>query len=279
MGDVDFFSETSVDLHSTPEQLQRQDRLSGLRVVQVDRVSKTGVVFSTGKDAPYSYRTSLTTCHCSDFLQRQLPCRHIYRLANELGVYRSIPPKRSTDLIADFSKGYADGWAFVVRPCNFPSLDIVYSPLVVIGEDGKPLKDAKGRSIKENVLTQGEIYNFSLGQVFYSDRIAYEVQWGDALKALRCSLQIDEASPSSAEVDISFGEVPTPSKSKRHPQNGIIRRYIPDYGDVHFSLYHPSEDKSCEKKVQSFSCRQDEFLRLLMTGKFTDTKGNTHQIN
>lgn len=275
---IDFFSEESTELHNTPEQLSRQDRLWELKVVELDRERDVGIVYSGAKDSGHSYETSLTGCQCVDFHRRKLPCKHIYRLATELGVYRSVSLKRSPELIADFSKGYADGWAFVVRPCNFLALDIVYSPLVVSGEDGKPIKGSDGRSIKENVLTQGDVYNFSIGQVFYSDPIAYEAPWGDALKVLRCSLQIDEVSPSSVDVEVHFGEVPVLSSEKRLPRNGIIRRYVPDYGDVRFSLYRPNDARDCVKKVQSFSCRQNEFLRLLMTGEFTDSSGETHII-
>lgn len=275
---IDFFSEESVDLHGTPEQLQRQDRLTKLGVIQLDRAAGTGIVYSGSKDAKQSYETSLTKCQCVDFRQRRLPCKHIYRLAAKLGVYRSISLKRSTALIADFAKGYADGWAFVVRPCNFPSLDIVYSPLAVIDNDSKTIKSENGIAIKENVLTQGEVYNFSLGQIFYSDPIAYEVRWGDALKVLRCSLQIDDASPSSVDVEISFGEVPVPPSEERPPRNGIIRRFIPSYGDVRFSLYRPNKTRVRVEKKRVFTCRQDEFLRLLMTGEFTDKSGETHII-
>ena len=280
MNVIDFFSEESVDLHDTPEQLQRQDRLTELRVLQLDRVEGTGIVRSGSGDSGHSYETSLTKCQCVDFHQRRLPCKHIYRLAAELGVYRSISLKRSTELMADFSKGYADGWAFVVRPCNFPSLDIVYSP-IAMRRDGvivKTTKNGKEVTVKENVLTQGEVYNFSLGQIFYSDPIAYEVRWGDALKVLRCSLQVDDVSPSSVDTEVSFGEVPVPPSEKRPPRNGIIRRFIPSYGDVRFSLYRPTDARDRVEKDQSFTCRQNEFLRLLMTGEFTDKSGDTHII-
>ena len=275
---VDFFSEDSIDLHSTPDQLQRQDRRSDFKVLQLDRVNKTGSVHSIVDDSEPIYETSLTKCQCADFQQRQLPCAHMYRVASELGTYRSIKQKRSTELIADFSCGYAAGWAFVVRPCNYMALDIMYTKLVK-KIDGKIVKDDKGVSLKEDVLTQGKTYNFSLGEIFYSDPIAYEVQWGDALKSLHCSLQIDEATPSFLDADISYEKVLVPQKSGHHISQGrIIRRYLPVYGDVHFSLYHPNTDKSHVEKVQSFSCRQDEFLQLLRTGTFTDTSGKKHTI-
>lgn len=274
---VDFFSEDSVDMHSTSEQLQRQDRRSDFKVLQLDRVNKTGSVHSIVDDSEPVYETSLTKCQCADFQQRQLPCAHMYRVASELGTYRSIKQKRSTELIADFSCGYAAGWAFVVRPCNYMALDIMYTKLVK-KIDGKIVKDDKGVSLKEDVLTQGKTYSFSLGEIFYSDPIAYEVQWGEALNSLHCSLQIDEATPSFLDADISYEEIHAHQKGGHITQGRIVRRYLPVYGDVHFSLYRPNADKSRVERVQFFSCRQDEFLQLLMTGKFTDTSGKKHTI-
>jgi NAD-dependent DNA ligase len=33
------------------------------------------------------YNTTIETCDCGDFFSRKLPCKHIYRLAAELGIY------------------------------------------------------------------------------------------------------------------------------------------------------------------------------------------------
>lgn len=49
----------------------------------VDHSSQTAVFYGSGK-APYE--TSLSTCTCNDFTRRKLPCKHIYRLAMELGI-------------------------------------------------------------------------------------------------------------------------------------------------------------------------------------------------
>jgi len=48
--------------------------------------------FSSTSNLPY-YDTTLTACDCFDFQERQLPCKHIYRLAVELGLIEII--KRS----------------------------------------------------------------------------------------------------------------------------------------------------------------------------------------
>lgn len=45
--------------------------------------------FSSTSDLPY-YATTLSQCSCYDFQNRKLPCKHIYRLAVELGVIEII---------------------------------------------------------------------------------------------------------------------------------------------------------------------------------------------
>lgn len=45
--------------------------------------------FSSTSDMPY-YDTTLTTCSCYDFQKRNLPCKHIYRLAAELGIIEIV---------------------------------------------------------------------------------------------------------------------------------------------------------------------------------------------
>lgn len=48
--------------------------------------------FSSTSELPY-YDTSLKTCNCGDFQYRKLPCKHIYRLAVELGIIEIIKRK------------------------------------------------------------------------------------------------------------------------------------------------------------------------------------------
>ena len=51
--------------------------------IKVDREAKTAVFFGSGKDP---YNTSLSFCNCSGFARTKAPCKHIYRLAMELGI-------------------------------------------------------------------------------------------------------------------------------------------------------------------------------------------------
>lgn len=55
---------------------------------------------------PY-YETSLTKCTCHDFQERQLPCKHIYRLAVELGIIEIIK-RRSGIKKGDLNKSIED---------------------------------------------------------------------------------------------------------------------------------------------------------------------------
>lgn len=73
----------SVQMH--PEQVKRFERAltSKLIPISVDVSNKTGV-FNGSHSKPYN--TTLENCTCSDFIRRQLPCKHIYRLAIELGL-------------------------------------------------------------------------------------------------------------------------------------------------------------------------------------------------
>lgn len=49
----------------------------------IDREHETEVFYGSGK---LPYQTSLATCTCNDFVKRKKPCKHVYRLAMELGI-------------------------------------------------------------------------------------------------------------------------------------------------------------------------------------------------
>lgn len=68
-----------------PEQKKRFASALTSKVIpiSVDKTSQTGVFNGSGKKP---YNTSLSDCTCMDFTRRHLPCKHIYRLAVELGL-------------------------------------------------------------------------------------------------------------------------------------------------------------------------------------------------
>lgn len=71
-------------IHEDPDQVKRLERAksSACTPLSVSKEDTTGV-FSGSHG---TYKTTLETCTCGDFIRRKLPCKHIYRLAIELNV-------------------------------------------------------------------------------------------------------------------------------------------------------------------------------------------------
>lgn len=90
-------------VHEGDAQIARQGRAMLYPFTfDVDTIAKTAR-FSSISELPY-YDTSLSQCDCYDFQGRHLPCKHMYRLAVELGIIEII--RRSgggmnKDLIAE----------------------------------------------------------------------------------------------------------------------------------------------------------------------------------
>ena len=51
--------------------------------ISIDKEHETGVFYGSGKEP---YQTSLASCTCNDFVRRKKPCKHVFRLAMELGI-------------------------------------------------------------------------------------------------------------------------------------------------------------------------------------------------
>lgn len=255
---MNYFTEGHEDLHNEEEQMLRQDRSSEIEINWepvldekgepiINEKSKTPRrhYFFDGRKQTCqigNYTVTLDRCACMDFAQRHKPCKHMYKLASRCGVF-TWRDELTQPLIADFSKGYADGWKFVVRPCNFEALNI-----------------------KPSSRTQGKLYNFQSGYTFYNTLAAYEGKWGDALKTLKHCLQIDLTTPSSAVSYVEYD-------GKRY-----VRRSQPIYGYVKFTVYKPNEQRTKVEKYQSYECRQDEFVALLKTGTFADINGELIEL-
>lgn len=76
-------------IHTDGAQIERQGRAMTYHFTfDVNGLIETGR-FSSTSDLPY-YDTSLSQCTCHDFQGRHLPCKHMYRLAVELGVIEIV---------------------------------------------------------------------------------------------------------------------------------------------------------------------------------------------
>ena len=71
------------EIHNTADQIKRFEKASSLVLVSLDKDNKSAEFSSSDGGV---YKTTLDTCDCMDFNMRQMPCKHIYRLAIECGI-------------------------------------------------------------------------------------------------------------------------------------------------------------------------------------------------
>lgn len=88
------------EIHKDSEQ---QKRINSAKMLEsskfvIDRNSCTGDYRGTGKNP---YHVSLSSCTCVDFSRRKLPCKHIYRLASECGMFDLVTIPVSQKLLSD----------------------------------------------------------------------------------------------------------------------------------------------------------------------------------
>ena len=72
------FTKWSADEHGTTEQLDRIRRSAKVKVLDYDQQSGVATIKGSGKEP---YQTTLDSCSCADYAIRQLPCKHIYKVA------------------------------------------------------------------------------------------------------------------------------------------------------------------------------------------------------
>lgn len=91
------------EIHNDKAQIERQSRAMNYPFsFEINKENNTAH-FSSTSELPY-YETSLTSCNCGDFEKRKLPCKHIYRLAVELGIIEIInrkPGGYNEDVLAE----------------------------------------------------------------------------------------------------------------------------------------------------------------------------------
>jgi hypothetical protein len=150
--------------------------------------------------------------------------------------------KRTTELLADFSTGYARGlygqvWYFCVPIFFYEALDIKYTERVI-------------KSEKRKLWTQGSWFNFSEGDKLYNHAYAYcnnFIGWLSSINPKIC-LSIESARPSLPRI-----------KNKNNPKE----RYP---GEINFKIMVKNPSTKYWE-IQRYEClSQDEFIKLLIKG-------------
>lgn len=70
-------------IHELPDQVKRQESSAKAACTPLEINGEFGIF--EGRSGHYT--TTLESCQCGDFIRRRQPCKHMYRLATELGVF------------------------------------------------------------------------------------------------------------------------------------------------------------------------------------------------
>lgn len=89
---MNFFDDKNFSLHSEIEQLRRQKSALKLKIDSINFLEKSGIVSG--------HFCSLKNCDCMDFAMRGKPCKHIYRLAEDLGVFKISSKTSDKNIVA-----------------------------------------------------------------------------------------------------------------------------------------------------------------------------------
>jgi len=153
--------------------------------------------------------------------------------------------ERSTNLIATFSDGYADGWHMAVRDSFRPQLDIKFTPRV----QGKLNDMEKTEKKQVRVWTQGPRIAFDKGHIFYNTRKGYE-EWGEALKHIKLVCIVLEAKPNDVK--------------KKKTDKGFIYELIPGFVEIELLIPNDERTELVTKSIRKIP--QNEFVEFLKNG-------------
>lgn len=114
---------------------------------------------------------------------------------------KSRHQRRSLNLIANFTDGYAEDWHFAVGECFKDELDIKYTKRIE-------------KSEKVMRWTQGHSFCFAEGHIIYDTPKAY-LQWSEALKHIKLCCSVLRAVPNRPDNSgsVTF-KLSKPNKNK-----------------------------------------------------------------
>lgn len=83
------FGNWEESVHNDYEQIKRVAFMQRIKSENVTIYPEKKSAKIVGTDG--TYNVTLNSCTCHDFEARQLPCKHIYKLASELGYLEDLP--------------------------------------------------------------------------------------------------------------------------------------------------------------------------------------------
>ena len=83
------FGNWEESLHRKPNQVKNRENAATVVLQNIDSAGGTALAEGSGE---FPYEVSLESCTCGSFIGTKNPCKHMYRLAFELGLIEN-PPK------------------------------------------------------------------------------------------------------------------------------------------------------------------------------------------
>ncbi len=136
-----------VEIHESLEQQQRLERARSPKTkpISIDKNMEEGVFQGSGHS---SYKTTLNQCTCIDFVRRKLPCKHIYRLAIEIGLLAlKVEAQFSLDTAIAELENQSDFCQILIK--NFLKQSLYYG-----GSEFKVILDAKNEGLDHCFLLE-----------------------------------------------------------------------------------------------------------------------------
>ncbi|MGA7579567.1 MAG: hypothetical protein ACLQUW_09345 [Desulfobaccales bacterium] len=156
--------------------------------------------------------------------------KSIYILDKLIKQKRAKRIKRSIELLADFSNGYAEGWYFCVPIFFYDALDIKFT-----------------FQNKMKLWTQGSTFNFSTGDMIWNHAYPYCENFVSDVKKNRIGVQVQSSAPCLPQT----------------------KNRLRNSGKVNFTIFTKrNEDYSIFiwKRAGNYSLSQDEFIEFLIKG-------------
>lgn len=232
-----------LETHFAEEQIKRILSANDVTFKELNKNDLTAITTT-------NHNVSLAKCDCPDFTVRQLPCKHIYKLAQETGRMKTNDTlSKDNPPIADFSDGFAKGWKFAVGKWFMKNLDLTYDQIY---------------QNQEMILRprQGYDFYFSPGSIFYDTQDTYKYVWSKAIQNLNICIQIHDSFKNKRSYFFEYDV-----------RNVLKARMNIVYSATVFDIFTPDENCRKLEKRGRYSCMNDEFVRFLTTGVATLSNG------
>lgn len=173
--------------------------------------------------------------------------------------------ERTEQLIAKFVDGYASGWEFAVKEVFKESLDIKETTKTINKKEFK-------------ILTQGNSYNFQLGDVFSNHKLAYGDgdKWLEFLQGKNpITIQIQFGGSCGFKTKSLKSTITTPLEIKNNSKIEKIKslkitEQAFDKGILRISIYKPNKEKTKLIEEKTIEINIVDFISILQNGLFYD---------